>query len=196
MRFVSLCACACIALSGCNWKAGQANSAQGNISRDSRPPATAKESQVTPGVANGAGNAMAMLAVAPSRDQALKIIHDRHEAMEGLGKAMKALHRELESGNPDINVVRQQTSAMATTAAKIPSLFPAGTGPDAGKTRAKAEIWSQQKLFLQKARDFQRAAQTIDAAAKTGDFNKVMASHDATDKACKACHDPFRAPEH
>jgi cytochrome c556 len=26
--------------------------------------------------------------------------------------------------------------------------------------------------------------------------NKVMALHDNVDKACKACHDPFRAPEH
>ena len=196
MRFVSLATCACLALAGCNWKAGQANSAQGNISKDDRVPATANASAVEPTSANPTSNGMVMLAAAPSKDQALKIIHDRHEAMEGLGKAMKALHRELESGKPNINVIRQQTSTLASTAAKIPSLFPAGTGPDVGKTRAKPEIWSQQKLFLQKARDFQGAAQTIDAAAKAGDLNKVMASHDALDKACKACHDPFRAPEH
>ena len=28
------------------------------------------------------------------------------------------------------------------------------------------------------------------------DMNKVMALHENVDKACKACHDPFRAPEH
>ena len=39
--------CACAVLAGCNWKAGQANSAQGNISQDNRPPATAKSSTVT-----------------------------------------------------------------------------------------------------------------------------------------------------
>jgi cytochrome c556 len=26
--------------------------------------------------------------------------------------------------------------------------------------------------------------------------SKVMALHENVDKACKACHDPFRGPEH
>jgi cytochrome c556 len=190
MRFVSV-ACACVALTGCgDWKSGQANSAQGNISNESRIPETANSSAVTQ------NNNMAMLAAAPPKDQALKIMHDRHEAMEGLGKAMKNLHRELESGTPDINVVRAQTATMAGTAAKIPGMFPAGTGPNVGKTRAKPEIWSKKDLFIQKSKDYLAATQAIDAAARAGDLNKVMALHDNVDKACKACHDPFRSPEH
>jgi cytochrome c556 len=177
------------ALTACGGpQTSQANNAQANISNAAQPPATAN--------ASATSNSMAMLAAAPSKDRALKIMHDRHEAMEGLGRAMKALHRTLESGKPDINVVRQQTATMASTSAKIPGFFPAGTGPDVGKTRAKPEIWKQQDVFLHKAKDFQAAAQAIDAAAKSGDLNRVMASHDAVDKACKACHDPFRAPEH
>ena len=85
---------------------------------------------------------------------------------------------------------------MAAAAAKIPSWFPTGTGPDVGKTRAKAEIWKQQDVFARKAKDYLVAAQAIDAAARAGDVNKVMALHGNVDKACKACHDPFRAPEH
>ena len=139
---------------------------------------------------------MMLLAAAPPKDQALKIMHERHEAMEGLGKAMKTLHRELDSGKPDINVIRAQTSTMAATAAKIPGMFPAGTGPEVGKTRAKPEIWKQQDLFIKRSKEFLGAARAIDAAAKAGDVNKVMALHENVDKACKACHDPFRAPEH
>ena len=191
MRFISFIAlCLILALGGCgDRKAGQANSSQGNISQESRVPPTANASEVTP------SNGMT-LSVASSRDQALKIMHDRHEAMEGLGKAMKTLHRELESGKPDIGAVRAQTATMAAAGAKIPSLFPAGTGPDVGKTRAKPEIWAKKDLFIQKAKDYAAAAQAIDAAARTGDLNKVMALHENVDKACKACHDPFRAPEH
>jgi hypothetical protein len=49
---------ACLGLAACgSWKSGQANSAQGNISKDSRPPATAKASVVTP--ANAAANSEA-----------------------------------------------------------------------------------------------------------------------------------------
>jgi ABC-type glycerol-3-phosphate transport system substrate-binding protein len=49
MRSKSLAAAiACLALAACGgWKSGQANSAQGNISQDSRPPATANASAVT-----------------------------------------------------------------------------------------------------------------------------------------------------
>ena len=191
MRFVgSAVAGAALLLAGCgDWKSGQANNAQGNISIESRAPETANASAVTP------ANAMMLLAAAPPKDQALKIMHERHEAMEGLGKAMKTLHRELDSGKPDINVIRTQTSTMAATAGKIPGMFPAGTGPDVGKTRAKPEIWKQQELFLKRSKDYLAAARAIDAAARAGDVNKVMALHENVDKACKACHDPFRAPK-
>ena len=187
MRIVMFAAAgACMLLAGCGGpQTSQANNAQANISNDSR------ESN-----AAAPANAMVMLAVAPARDQALKIMHERHEAMEGLGKAMKTLHRELDSSKPDINVVRAQTSTMASVAAKIPSWFPAGTGPDVGKTRAKPEIWKQPALFTKTSKDYLAAAQGIDAAAKAGDLHKVMALHESVDKACKACHDPFRAPEH
>ena len=173
-----------VVLSGCGGpESSQGNNAQANIGTGAHSPPTAKASTAMP--------------TAPaSKEDALKIMHERHEGMEGLGKAMKALHRELESGKPDINVIRQQTSTMASTAAKIPAWFPPGAGPDVGKTRAKPEIWKQPDVFLRKARAYRAAAQAIDSAAKAGDLNKVMASHDGVDKACKACHDPFRAPEH
>jgi len=141
-----------------------------------------------------AAAALVLIAAAPGKDQALQIMKQRHDAMQQLGKAMKELHRGLGAG--DINAVRTQTAVMAATAPKIPSMFPAGTGPDVGKTRAKPEIWKQQGLFVRKAKDFVAAAQAIDAAAKGGDLNKVMALHDRVDQACDACHKPFRAPEH
>ncbi|MFL6720281.1 MAG: c-type cytochrome [Sphingomonas sp.] len=189
MRVVSIVAAGACLLSACGGpQTSQANNAQANISNDAAPPPTAN--------ASATGNAMVMLAAAPSTEQALKIMHDRHDAMEGLGKAMKELHRALDSSPADINAIRAQTAIMAATAPKIPTMFPAGTGPDVGKTRAKPEIWQQHELFVRKARDFAAAAQAIDAAAKTGDVNKVMALHERVDAACKACHDPFRAREH
>ena len=137
-------------LGGCGGpETSQANNTQANISNSASPPATANASTTTT-------NSMLMLAAAPSKDQALKIMHDRHEAMEGLGKAMKALHRGLDATPPDVNSVRTQTAIMASTAAKIPGMFPAGTGPDVGKTRAKPEIWKQQALFLKKSKDYRR----------------------------------------
>jgi hypothetical protein len=54
-KFVAAVA-VCLSVGACNWKAGQANSAQGNISQDSRPPATGEASEVTP--ENGMTNAI------------------------------------------------------------------------------------------------------------------------------------------
>ena len=57
MRSKVFAAFACVLLTACGgWKSGQANSAQGNISQDSRPPATGEASAVTP--ANGMSNAI------------------------------------------------------------------------------------------------------------------------------------------
>jgi cytochrome c556 len=188
MRFAVLASASlCILLAACGSSGtGQASNAQANMADDASP--AASESAMSNGIRT--------LGPAPSKDAALKIMHERHEAMEGLGKAMKALHRELESSKPDIGAVRAQTSTMASTGAKIPSFFPAGTGPDVGETRAKPEIWNQQELFIRRSSEYLAAARAIDAAAKAGDLNKVMALHDNVDKACKACHDPFRAPKH
>jgi cytochrome c556 len=144
--------------------------------------------------ANPAPGAVAAAPVSGAK--AAAIMHERHEGMEALGKAMRNLHRQLDSSTPDIHAIRAQTATMAAAGGKIPGWFPAGTGPDVGKTRAKAEIWQQHDLFLRKAKDYAAVAQAVDSAARAGDLNKVMALHEDLDKACKACHQPFRAPEH
>ena len=171
-------------LSGCGGSdTSQANNGQANIANNATPE-TAKT------------NGMAMLAVAaPSKERALQIMHDRHEAMEKLGDSMKTLHRALDASPADLSAIRVQTALMARTAAQIPGMFPVGTGPDVGKTRAKPEIWAQQNNFHGKSREFLAATLAIDAAARAGDLNKVMALHERVDQACKACHDPFRAPK-
>ena len=186
MRIAVLAVSAAAAfLGGCGGpETSQANNGSANISNSAAPmPAGA-----------AATSPMAIPAAVTDKGQALKIMKDREDAMKGLGKAMKTLHRALQAG--DVNTVRAQTAIMASTAAKIPALFPAGTGPEAGKTRAKPEIWKQQDLFLRRSKEFLAAAQAIDAAARAGDLNKVMALHDGFDQACDACHKPFRAPEH
>jgi cytochrome c556 len=182
MRFVPVAIAALAILAACGGaETSQANNAQANISKAARPAATA---------------AASTLAAPVSGADAARVMHDRHDAMEQLGKAMKELHRALATSPADMSAVRAQTATMASIAPKIPAMFPARTGPEAGKTRAKPEIWQQHDLFLRKSKDFVAASQAIDAAARSGDMNKVMALHDRVDEACDGCHKPFRAPEH
>jgi cytochrome c556 len=194
MRFVSFAAvCACLALAGCNdWKSGQANSAQGNISQDNREPSPANASEVTP--ANTSGNAMVMLAAPLPKNRALAVMHDRHEGMETIGKTTKAIHRALDAG--DLATVRQGAAQMAQLSQKASGWFARGTGPELGKTGAKPEIWQTPEDFAAKLRNFQAAAQAFNAVARGNDAGAIKAKFADLGGTCKACHDKYRSEMH
>ena len=185
-------AAACVLLAGCNWKSGQANSAQGNISQDNRPAATAVTSVVTNNSA--ATNDMAMLAVPLGKDRALQVMHARHEGMEAIGDAVKAIHRAL-GGTPDLATVRSNAAKIAQLSQQASGWFPAGTGPDVAKTRAKPEIWQTPDDFAAKLRNFQAAARSFNAAASGTDVGAMNAAFGQLGGTCKACHDKYRAEE-
>ena len=91
--------------------------------------------------------------------------------------------------------IQQSAGKMNELAPKLLSWFPSGTGPDVGKTRAKAEIWQKPEDFALKTQDFEKAASEFDVAAKRGDLTEIKATFAALGKSCKACHDLYRAPE-
>ena len=130
-----------------------------------------------------------------TKDQALALMKQRHEAMEGLGDATKKAHNALEASAPDLAAIRDSASKINAVAPKVLGLFPAGTGPDVGKTRAKPEIWQKPEDFALKAHDFETAANQYDVAARSGDVGQIKMTFDALGKSCKACHDLYRAPE-
>lgn len=135
-------------------------------------------------------------AAAPlSKDQALALMKERHDNMESLGKAMKAAGGELKGSSPDLGTLRKSAATFADLAPKLQGWFPAGTGPDVGKTRAKPEIWQKPEDFALKAHDFEQAANQFQVAAQSGAMDQVNTTFDALGKTCKACHDLYRAPE-
>ena len=188
MRFVSLVAvCACVLLTACgSSESGQANNAQGNISADSRAGPEANSSAVTP------SNAMAMVAAPLTKNRALAVMHERHEGMETIGKTMKELHRTLAGGSPDLATVRSDAAKIAGLSQKASGWFPAGTGPDVGKTGAKPAIWQNREDFASKLRNFQAAARTFNATAAGNDVAAIKARYADLGGACKACHDKYR----
>lgn len=131
--------------------------------------------------------------VAVDAETAKKLMHERHKGMEEIGKASKAVAATLKTDAPDMAVIRASAARIAELAEKSGNWFPAGTGPDVGKTRAKPEIWAKPEDFAAKDRDFQQAAQAFNAAATAGDLDAVAASFQQLGKTCKACHDSYRA---
>ena len=137
-----------------------------------------------------------VVAQAPAnKEEALKLMHDRHEGMEDIGDATKVLGREMKADAPNLEAVRTSAATIARLAPEVSRWFPAGTGPDVGKTRAKPEIWQKPEDFAAKTRAFQAAARSFDATARAGDVAAIKASFGELGKTCKACHDPYRAPE-
>jgi len=128
--------------------------------------------------------------VSPARAKA--VMHERHEGMELVGKTNKVLNRELKSDKPDMAAVRKAAATLNGLARKASGWFPAGTGPDVGKTGAKAEIWQKPEDFAAKLKAFQIAANNLNTAARGTNAAAVAAAHGELGKSCKSCHDSYR----
>lgn len=140
--------------------------------------------------------AAAAVAAPLSKQAALKIMHERHEGMEAVGKANKLLRREISSNTPNVAAIRRSATTMAALAAKSPGWFPQGTGPEMGKTGAKPEIWQKPADFAAKVRDFQAASKALHQAAARGDMAAIKAGYGKLGGTCKGCHDLYRNEMH
>lgn len=129
------------------------------------------------------------------KEQALALMKQRHENYEKIGDAMKAISRELKGESPNLDSVRAGAATIAQLAPQVPGWFPAGTGPDVGKTEARAEIWAKPEDFAAKSKDFQEAATAFETAARGSDLAAIRAAHGNLGKSCKGCHDLYREEE-
>ncbi len=142
---------------------------------------------------NAVENAVAQSNATPlQKEQALALMEERHEAYERIGDSMKAITAQLRAESPDLARVRQEAATIAEFAPRVPSLFPAGTGPDVGRTEARAEIWQKPEDFAAKAGAFNEAAEAFNAAAQGSDVAAIRAAHANLGKSCKGCHDLYR----
>ena len=179
-------AAAFVVLAGCNQS--DDGDALGNTA--------AASNQVLPITDKDADAAKATTAAMPTqpvpREQAGALMKQRHEDYEKIGDAMKVISRELKGDAPDLAAVRQNARISSGLAPRIPGWFPPGTGPDVGKTEAKAEIWQKPEDFMAKSTAFTAAARAFDAAAQSTDLAAIRAAHGTMGKTCKACHDLYR----
>jgi cytochrome c556 len=135
-------------------------------------------------------------AAAPlSGEQALAAIKQREDHMDSFGDETKKIGKALKSQSPDVAAIRQSAAKIADLAPRLLTWFPNGTAVGVGKSRAKPEIWQKPEDFALKAHDLEQAAMQFNVAAKSGDLGQINATFEALGKACKACHDLYRAPK-
>jgi cytochrome c556 len=115
----------------------------------------------------------------------------RQAGYKEVGKSMRAAKQALDKG--DVAAVRGPANQIAALSGQAPRWFPAGSGPQAGRTQAKPAIWQQRADFDAKMRNFGLAAKAFQAAAAGGDLNAMKAAHGRLGQTCGACHEPYRA---
>ncbi len=103
------------------------------------------------------------------------VIEKRQDAMKGNAANAKAIKAAVESKD-------------------YASLFPKGS--TAGKTKAKPEIWEKSDDFAKAAKNLNKAAGELAAAAKSGDDAAVGTKVKALGDACASCHKQFRAEKY
>lgn len=120
-------------------------------------------------------------------------IKDRQAHMKQIGGNMKGLADTL-SGDKDPAKLKSYAANINSLAGKVPSLFPAGTGPSSGeKTKANAEVWTDPAGFKAAAGTFAAQAAKLNAAAQTGDAAQVQEAFKGVGGTCKGCHDKYKA---
>jgi cytochrome c556 len=111
-------------------------------------------------------------------------IKDRQAGMKQIGGNMKGLYDTL-SGDKDPTKIKSYAANIDGLAKKRPS--------SGEKTKARAEVWTDPVGFKASAADFTAQAARLNAAAQSGDAEKVQAAFAATRGTCKSCHDKYQA---
>lgn len=181
MRLTLLITAASLSLVACgDPRPSSANSADSNAINEAGP--TAVSNTATP------------VPMSPvTGDQARALMHERHEGMETIGKANKAVRDQLQSSSPDLGIVRSNAARIYELSQKASGWFHAGTGPDIAKTGAKPEIWQNPQDFSAKLGNFQKATKSFQEAANGTDVTAMKAQLGPFGETCKACHDKYRS---
>ncbi|HEX8528044.1 c-type cytochrome [Allosphingosinicella sp.] len=123
------------------------------------------------------------------------VMRARHEHYEEMGKAMKGITTQLKAGSPDVAAIQGHAALIARYGPQLLTWFPEGSGPEAGKTRAKAEIWQDMEAFRSIGGRFEQESAAFHRAAQGGDIAAIRAALPALGKTCSDCHKRFRGPD-
>lgn len=122
----------------------------------------------------------------------------RQAGMKQIGRTFKGIMDQLKTSAPNGPQLKVETAQLADLAVKVPSLFPAGSGPGTGvKTAVKADVWTHPADFHAKAAALASTTRALaDAAAHSSDPAVLMPLAAKVGGACKACHETYKTPDH
>ena len=126
-----------------------------------------------------------------AHEGATGVVKERMDLMDTQKDAMKVLGGMAKGQVPfDAAKAAEAAHEIENTAAKIPDLFPEGTGGH--PSEAKPEVWTQWEEFTADAEALTKAATALKVALE-GDAPEWQAKFKGVVDACKTCHKTFRA---
>lgn len=127
----------------------------------------------------------------PSAPRPEEIVLARQSAMNMSG-ALRGYMKLAIQGGAEAKKAVYPADGLAKWAKALPAMFPRGTGPDALKTAAKAEVWTDRAGFNQAAADYIAATMRLSQLAHANDADGFRAQLDVVGKSCTACHDKYQ----
>ncbi|MBK5962605.1 cytochrome C [Thiocystis minor] len=108
---------------------------------------------------------------------------------------MGKIKANLEGDFSQDQVAKAANAIAAIANSGMGALFGPGTDKDIGavKTRVKPELFQNGEEVGQLARDFMDAADNLAEVAAEGEKSEVQAAFGDLGKACKSCHEKYRA---
>lgn len=139
------------------------------------------------------GTTLSAIAATTEISEAIK---SRKANYKEIGGAFKTLNDEIKTGAPSIDTIQPLAKDLLKRGSMQMNFFPAGSGPESGeKTRAKAEIWSEQQEFRRIHEEFIQSAQKLNQAIDAGDLGAITSAHKSLGASCKSCHESYREPD-
>lgn len=140
--------------------------------------------------------ALALVAQASVPTNVKELQKARHDHYHKLGDSFKVIRDQTKGDKPDLAAIKTAAKVVNDASIDQEKWFPAGSGPEAGKTQSLPAIWSKPEEFKAAIKAFGDAAPKLQAAANSGDVAAIKSAFADTGKTCKGCHEKFRAEEH
>jgi cytochrome c556 len=118
----------------------------------------------------------------------------RHAVMGSLAAHMKSAKSAMAAG--ELKAVAGQAEAIHWLARILPDIFPKGSGPEIGKTRASPKIWNDWQGFVVASNRLAETATTLKQAAESNNAGAARTEFKATVMdGCGGCHKVYRLPK-
>ncbi len=118
----------------------------------------------------------------------------RQHTMDAIGGHMQALAAIVKGEVDHKDHIPVHVASLAALSGVAPDLFGADSREGAD-TDALPKIWQEPAAFKERLAAFRTAATDLDAVVKAGDMTKFPPAFGALGKACKSCHDDFKAKD-